>query len=171
MNIEIYNFFVYFIIYAFIGWILESIFDNEGFALIKKDCGFFYGPIRPIYGFGAMLIILVFSNFSDNIYLIFFGSVFLISFLEYFVGAIIEKYFNKKLWSYEDKKINFKGRICLEYSLIWGLLSIFLIKFFHPCLEYLVKFPNTKIVYTFILIFFVYFVFDSYFVFKKGKML
>ena len=41
-------------------------------------------------------------------------------------------YFNKDYWNYSKIKLNFKGIICLDFSLYWVLLSFFVLKTIQP---------------------------------------
>lgn len=69
-SIQILRLLLYFIIYSFFGWVLESIFKS---ILQRKfvNSGFLYGPLCPIYGFGAIIMLLFLSTFKDNILLLF----------------------------------------------------------------------------------------------------
>ena len=124
----------YFIIYSFLGWIMESIFRS----IIEKkviNTGFLIGPICPIYGFGACIMFLFLGNLKDNIILLFLISCTLLTLWEYIVGVLLEKIFNTKYWDYSDHKFNFQGRICLTNSIYWGILGILFIKFIHPFVQ------------------------------------
>ena len=56
---------LYFVIYSFLGWILETIFALFVLGKFVKR-GFLYGPVCPIYGFGAVLIILTLKKFKGK---------------------------------------------------------------------------------------------------------
>ena len=125
--------FLHIIIYSFIGWIFEVIYAYKN---QKKfiNRGFFKGPICPIYGFCTTLIILLLRPISCNIFLLFLTSTIIISFIEYITSFALEKLFNKRYWDYTDDPFNIKGRICLHFSLFWGLLAIVAIKIIHPAI-------------------------------------
>lgn len=134
----------YFIIYSFLGWILESIFRS---FCEKKiiNTGFLIGPICPIYGCGAIIMILFLNYFSNSEILLFIMSIIFLSLWEYIVGVILEKLFKTKYWDYSDHKFNYKGRICLTNSIAWGFLGVFFIEFIHPFILKLLK--NVDILY------------------------
>ena len=90
MNIEliqILKLLLYFIVYSFFGWVIESVFKT---VLEKKwvNSGFLYGPFCPIYGFGAIIMMLVLNPFKDNIILLFFAAFFILSIWEYIARMV-----------------------------------------------------------------------------------
>lgn len=144
MAIQLLELATYFIIYSFFGWILESIFRS---FCEKKiiNTGFLRGPICPIYGCGAIIMILFLKNFSNSKILLFIMSIIFLSLWEYIVGVILEKLFKTKYWDYSDHKFNYKGRICLTNSIAWGFLGVFFIDFIHPFIVNILK--NMDILY------------------------
>ena len=136
----------YFLIYSFLGWIMESIFRS----IIERkiiNTGFLKGPICPIYGFGAMIMATILSGLSNNIVLLFICAVVLLTFWEYIVGILLEKIFHTKYWDYSDHKINFQGRICLSNSIYWGILGVIFIKYIHPFMQEALGKINIDILY------------------------
>lgn len=144
MAIQLLELATYFIIYSFLGWILESIFRS---FCEKKiiNTGFLRGPICPIYGCGAIIMILFLKNFSNSKILLFAMSIIFLSLWEYIVGVILEKLFKTKYWDYSDHKFNYKGRICLTNSIAWGFLGVLFIDFIHPSIVNILK--NVDVVY------------------------
>lgn len=137
MEIELINvlrLFSYFFIYSFFGWILESVYKT---IYEKKwvNSGFLYGPLCPIYGTGAIIMILFLSSFKNNIFLLFLVAVIVLSIWEYFVGWLLEKLFNTKYWDYTNNRFNIHGRICMFNSIVWGILGVIFIGLVHPIIE------------------------------------
>lgn len=124
-------YFIYFLLYSFIGFILET---SYVYLMDKKwvQRGFLFGPVIPIYGFGAIAIILGLSSFKDQMAHIFIFGILLTSTLEYITSYVMEKLFDMRWWDYSQRKYNIKGRICLRNSLIFGVLSLVLIQWIHP---------------------------------------
>lgn len=122
---------MYFIIYSFFGWIMESVLKTW---LQKKpvNSGFLYGPFCPIYGFGAIIMFLFLQGFKEKPILLFIIAFFILSFWEYIVGWALEKIFHTKYWDYTENKFNIHGRVCLMNSLFWGFLGVVFIKYIHP---------------------------------------
>lgn len=121
----------YFIIYSMLGWVMESVFRS---ICERKliNTGFLKGPFCPIYGIGAIIMIVFLKQFQYNIVLLFFMSFVVLTIWEYVVGVFLEKVFNTKYWDYSNHKINFQGRICLTNSIYWGILGIVFICYIHP---------------------------------------
>ncbi|MDD2469938.1 MAG: putative ABC transporter permease [Bacilli bacterium] len=118
-------FFLLFIIYSFIGWIIEMIATFVGTKkLINR--GFLIGPYCPIYGFGALIMLYILSSSKNNIVYLYVMFVVYASLLEYITSYLMEKLFNARWWDYSKDKYNLNGRICLSNSLAFGILGIVL---------------------------------------------
>jgi len=137
-------YFLGFIFYSFLGWVWETTYCSIT-AKHFINRGFLNGPIIPIYGFGAVLVMLIVSVFGSlvlptptiafsliNILMVFFGGMLLATILEYIVSVILESLFHLKLWDYSKNKFNIKGRVCLKSSLFFGLLSVIFIMIIEP---------------------------------------
>ena len=137
MNIDsilILRLLLYFIIYSFLGWVVESIFKS----FLQREVvnsGFLHGPCCPIYGFGALIMHLFLSSFKSNIIILFFAGFFVLSIWEYIAGVILEKKFHTKYWDYSDNFMNIQGRVCLMNSFFWGFLGVIFTLFIHPFIE------------------------------------
>lgn len=141
---------ILFLIYSFMGWILETAYAS---IVNKKfiNRGFLSGPFCPIYGCGAILIIQsakLIDGFFINIPYVYSAvvkivlSIVLTTLLEYFTGAVLERAFGCKWWDYSDEPLNIKGRICLKYSILWGMLAYILIEVIHPvCYQVVARQP------------------------------
>lgn len=136
----------YFIIYSFLGWVMESIVRT---ICERKliNTGFLHGPFCPIYGIGAMILFLFLKRFENQLILLFFMGVIVLTFWEYIVGVMLEKMFKTKYWDYSKHKFNFQGRICLTNSICWGILGILFVKYIHPFIENIVSNINPIILY------------------------
>ena len=125
---------LFFFIYSFIGWVWECCFVS-----VRKrrwvNRGFMYGPMLPIYGFGALAVLISTIRVRDSIPLIFLFGMVGAMLLEYVTGAVMERLFNVKYWDYSNQKFNLNGYICLTSSLGWGLFSVLLVKFVHVPIE------------------------------------
>lgn len=124
-------FVMYFFIYSFLGWVSESIYCSIGNKKIINR-GFLNGPICPIYGIGAMALIALLRNKPQDLVSLFLCGIVLTSILEYMSGYILEKIFHTKWWDYSTKRFNIKGRVCLKNSIIFGFMSIILMKVIRP---------------------------------------
>ncbi len=131
MEINIFNLIMYFVIYSFLGWVLESVYRSFCERKIINT-GFLSGPFCPIYGTGAIIMILGLGYFKGKYIAIFVISFFVLSVWEYVVGWFIEKVFKTKYWDYSEHKFNIKGRVCLTNSFFWGVLGVVFINLIHP---------------------------------------
>lgn len=126
-----YYLFYSFILYSLLGWIIEVVYH-----LYKErkfvNRGFLFGPLCPIYGSTAVLLIILVKVFGDSVYIIFLGGVILASLMELVTGYVLEVLFNTKWWDYSEERLNFMGYICLKFSLIWGVLALGFIKLINP---------------------------------------
>ena len=129
---------IYFITYSFLGWVMESIFRSISERKIINT-GFLKGPFCPIYGVGAIIMLLFLKKFADNLAVLFIVSVVVLTIWEYLVGVLLEKLFHTKYWDYSNNKFNFQGRICLMNSIFWGILGVVFIKYIHPAIENLIE--------------------------------
>ncbi len=84
------------------------------------------GPFIPIYGFGAMTLLLVGTPLLKWPVAVFFAGMFAASILEYFTGAAMEAIFKVRYWDYSDKPFNINGHVCLFCSVAWGVLAVVL---------------------------------------------
>lgn len=151
--IYIFKLLMYFIIYSFLGWVMESVLKT----IVQKkpvNSGFLYGPFCPIYGFGAIIMFLFLDRFKNNIIILFLMAFFILSLWEYIVGWLLEKIFHTKYWDYTNYKFNISGRVCLLNSLFWGFLGVIFTKYIHPFIIEKIDIMQTRdlILYTTILI-------------------
>ncbi len=137
----------YLILYSFAGWVLESVcktVEQRKFV----NSGFLYGPFCPIYGFGALIMLLCLSFLKEKPILLFIAAFFILSVWEYLVGIFLEKVFKTKYWDYSHLKFNFQGRVCLKNSLFWGVLGVLFICIIHPFIEkYITMIPIAILLY------------------------
>ncbi|MFV0484680.1 MAG: putative ABC transporter permease [Candidatus Saccharimonadales bacterium] len=125
-------YFLCFLLYSIIGWIAETIVCSiEEKKFVNR--GFLNGPYCPIYGVGAISMVLILGSIQ-NIVVLFLISIILTSALEYFTSWIMEKLFNARWWDYSHRFLNINGRICIANSLIFGVLSVVVIKIIQPTL-------------------------------------
>lgn len=137
--------FLFFIIYSFCGWVIETIVCSiEERKIVNR--GFLIGPICPIYGCGAIIISLLLTSYKDDWIVVFCLATILAGTLEYFTSWLMEKMFHARWWDYSKNKFNINGRICLETMLPFGLLGIAIIYLLNPFFyNLLTKFPQNVI--------------------------
>lgn len=121
---------LWFFIYSIYGWCYETIYCSiEAGELVKR--GFSYGPYLPIYGFGAIFVIVLLRKPMTKLSQFLFSMI-VTTALEYTVSWVLEVIFDKKWWDYTNYTIQLNGRICLLGSLLFGFLGVVLINYIHP---------------------------------------
>ena len=112
-----------FIIYSFLGWIIEELYCFFLNRTFKKE-GFLSGTIKPMYGIAMTTLILLYEYLNINaVYSIILFFV-IPSAVEYISGYLLNSLFNRKYWSYSDLRFNLNGYICLRFSIYWMILSL-----------------------------------------------
>lgn len=123
MNYTAYDLAVIFFAYSFFAWVAETTV-----ATIKeknfRNRGFASGPFCFIYGFTAVLLTIFLQELRSSPFFLFLGSMVIATVVEWFTGKTLERVKQNKWWDYSDKKWNFDGYICLQYSLLWGVLGV-----------------------------------------------
>lgn len=121
--------FFYFIVYSFLGWIIEGLFN-----LYTKGCflkpNFLLLPIKPMYGIAATLLIYIHASFSLWIFLI--SSLIIPTLVEYFTADLLFRFYNLKYWDYSKCSYQHHGYVCLRFSIYWFFLAIMLTYGLHP---------------------------------------
>ena len=126
--------FFYFIFYSFLGFLLETVYRSIVSRRLVYP-GFLFGPYCPIYGFGLIALLLFLVPIKENIWLFLPAAFMLSSVLEYVTGFLLEKLLDLRLWDYSNKFLNINGRISLEFSIYWTILSYLFIYLIHPIFE------------------------------------
>ena len=129
----------WFFLYGFIGWGVEVVYAAiKTHKLVNR--GFLCGPICPIYGFGMVGLVYSVSlipmpgSGSMSAVSIFFIGMFLTTAIELVGGWALFKIYHIRWWDYSEMKFNLGGYICPQFSLLWGLGSVLMIKVVHPLL-------------------------------------
>lgn len=131
---------IYFFIYGFIGWLMDSVYGSflAGQIVLGGMFKSFLLPIpfAPIYGFGALVIILFRKPLWDKHPLLSVPLIGLIATtVEYFGGVITVALFHHRAWDYSGNFLNLQGHISLFYAILWMALGWAFIKFIHPAVE------------------------------------
>jgi len=149
-----------FFIFSILGHLLENI------VVPNYTSGILYGYWTPVYGIGAIIIILGYRYISKKLKLegikktiaiFLIGAIFLSS-IEYIGGTLIELIFNKTFWDYSKHKFNLGKYASLEMSITWGIASIALIYIIEPIIKKITKKIPKSVSYILIILFIKYFI-------------
>lgn len=143
---------------AIFGWCLEVVYRR----LADKEKrwvnpGFCVGPWLPIYGTGLLTAfgISFFDKYIDlgNVVLekiiLFAIMSILMTLIELIAGELLLKFFNLRLWDYSNEKYNYKGFICLKFSIYWMLISAAYYFFIHPLIQDAVIWLSKNLIFSF----------------------
>lgn len=119
-----------FYIFGFIGYIFELL--QSLIFRHKFINNILFEPIKPIYGIGIVIIIIIEREIFNNLkiskklklFLVFITSFILLTLLEYLTGIILEKMIHKSLWDYRNFILNIGRYISIEVSTLWGIISV-----------------------------------------------
>ncbi len=127
----------FFYMYCFFGWCFESTFVSlKSGKLVNR--GFMRGPFLPLYGSGAIMMLVVSMPFRDNVLLTYVAGVIGATALEYVTGVVMEALFKVRYWDYSNRLLNFQGHICLRSSIVWGFFTILMTRVIHMPIEQMV---------------------------------
>ena len=118
--------------YSVLGWCGEMVYCSIGQRRLCEKRGFLNGPICPIYGHGALVVLLCLDGGCGNPVFTFFLGAVLTSIVEYITSFAMEKLFHMRWWDYSRYKFHINGRVCLLNSSLFGLASVFLCHFANP---------------------------------------
>ena len=130
---------LYFLFYSFGGWVVEVIFHAVALGKVINR-GFLNGPVCPVYGFGVLSVFALLNTIQSSGHVMSEGMIFVFGFVlatlvELIAGWLLDVCFHARWWDYSDKPLNFHGYICLEFSLIWGLAIVMVVKVFQKYVE------------------------------------
>ncbi len=157
--------FMLFIIYAFLGWLMEVI----GQLVIKHrfvNRGFLIGPICPIYGWGCLILTYMLDRYKSNLVVLFVMAIVICSILEYLTSYFMEKIFKTRWWDYSDKRFNLNGRICLETMVPFGFLGCLVVCVINPFIVRMLSSVNETIMLVIVIVLLITFIVDNILSFK-----
>ena len=145
MQFHFNSWLVYFYFYCIFGWVFESTYVSLRTHKLTNR-GFMKGPWLPLYGSGAILVLLVTLPYADHPVGVYFAGMIAATILEYVTGVVMVKLFKVRYWDYSYKKIQFQGHICLSSSLAWGGLSLLMVYVIHPPIVKFIAMWNENVV-------------------------
>lgn len=129
--------FWYFLIYSFLGFLVEVAYVRlVGGVKRDRKCRLVL-PICPVYGLGALAILLLPPLVRDSLPLLFPAAALVCTAVEYVTGLFYEKVFRVSFWDYSHLPLNLGGRVCLLFALFWGVLALLVLHVIHPTAAWL----------------------------------
>lgn len=146
INLTIHQIFWYFLIFSILGLFIETIYCYITTGILESRRGLIWGPFCPVYGVSAVILLMFLNRYKDKSIIQLFIHGFIIgSIAEYILSYGLEAIYGIRFWEYGYLKLNLNGRICLTYSIYWGILSVILIKLIKPGIDKLIEKINIKI--------------------------
>lgn len=137
---------LYFFIFAILGWCMETIYSFIVLGHFTKR-GFLYGPLCPIYGYGALILIIFLGKYRKHSLKLFVYSAVIFSVFEYIASYILEVLFHSYWWDYRNDFFNLNGRISIFYSFAWGIIAIIFVGHLYPFFKKKLNILLSKISY------------------------
>lgn len=135
-RVTIWRILAYFALYSFLGFVIETTYGFLTLGKLESRQSFLYGPFCGIYGVGAVLMIVALHRLDrTKRWKLFVGGFLVGSVIEYFMSLIGEILFHVKWWDYSGMFLSIGGRICLLYSIFWGILGIYLVGHLNPKID------------------------------------
>lgn len=132
------------VIGSFAGVVIEMLWCLIRNGYLESRRGLVYGPFNMLYGVGAVVLSLALYRFRNRgSWLSFLGGMAVGSVVEYACSWFQEAAFGSRSWDYSNVPFNLNGRICLLYSVFWGVLGVMWIKDIYPRMsKWILKLPN-----------------------------
>lgn len=138
----------YFFIFSFLGMIVENLFCFITAGKLESRKGFIFGPFCPIYGVGAIILIIcmqwmrneISANKVIEIIVVFILGGIIGSAFEYISSYYIQAMYGAKFWDYAGKFLNINGRTCFYFAISWGILSVLLMYIMKPIADRFIKY-------------------------------
>ena len=134
---------VLFIGFSFIGWLWEV-----GLHLITAGTfvnrGSLHGPWLPIYGAGAVLILVLLNRLRTKPLALFLAAVALSGAVEFGTSYVMERLTGMRWWDYSGYFLNIDGRICAEGLLVFGLGGMAVVYLLAPLVDNVLERVNQR---------------------------
>lgn len=128
----------YMLIFSIIGLIIETVYCFITTGVLESRKGLILGPVCPIYGIGAVIIILGLNRFKGQKLKLFVLGMLLGSIAEYVISFVLEALYGTRFWEYSYMRYHLNGRISIIYTVFWGILSLLIIQYAKPLIDRLI---------------------------------
>lgn len=150
----------YFIVYSILGYVIETLYGLLTKGVIESRQSMLYGPFCCIYGLGAICLLCIPKSAKKNNWTLFIAGFIIGSVVEYIISWVGEVIFNIKWWDYSNFPLNINGRVCVYFSIFWGILTICLNKVINPTVDKVLGKVPIKILHVLTVIIMVFMAFD-----------
>lgn len=162
------TYFLCFFIFSFIGWIIEIIFHYLKTNQFQNRKTMKFLPLCPVYGASITLLFFIKPALKYNKLLYFIAGFVICTTVEYLFNSFVKEKFNLKFWDYSDSKFNLQGNICIEFSVIWALISSVLLHFYDDIMLFFYNFPD--VISVAFALYFTVDLFETYYLYKNNEI-
>ena len=135
-KLTIHHIFWYFLIFSIIGIAIETLYCYITTGVLESRKGLIWGPFCPVYGVSAAVLIIFLNKHQNKSVLQLFIDGFVVgSIAEYILSFGLEALYGMRFWDYGYVDLHLNGRICLQFSLYWGILSVIIMKLIKPVID------------------------------------
>jgi len=128
-----------FFMFSFVGFLLECMWLYINKGALKTKRMLINMPMCPVYGIGAVLYTLCVSGFSHNPIAVYITGSIVATCAEFLFFSFFLLRYNIVVWNYEMKRVNYKGGVCLEYSLLWGITALLYVYFAEKAADLIIE--------------------------------
>lgn len=144
-KLSFHDIFYIFLFGCIFGWIVEGIWSYLKRGILINHSALVIGPFNVVYGVSAVVLTLFLYKMKEKKYIQIFGISFAVgTVLEYLMSFIMEKLVGFVAWNYSKKPFNINGRVCLMYSIFWGILGLVWIKLIYPQIQKIINKFNKR---------------------------
>lgn len=127
----IYKYLIIMLIGSLLGSFWESFYHLICTGVLETRHGVIYGPFKPLYGYGAMLLAFSLRNIKKWYNIFTYGAI-LGGGFEYLISLFQEEVLGTQSWDYSSYPTNIDGRTTIIYCVAWGILSLLLMLVIYP---------------------------------------
>lgn len=122
IHYDFYTLATLYLAYSFLGWLGETVVATiRGKHFVSR--GIASGPFCFVYGFAAVFLTVSFSDLRSQPGYLFFACMLGATVIEWLTSKLLERLHHRRWWDYSGKHLNLNGYICLQYSVLWGILG------------------------------------------------
>lgn len=125
--------------YSFIGYVIEKLFAAARNAKHRVRKCFLLLPLCPVYGLSLIAVLnLPVELRNTPLRLIFYGGLTATA-VEYATHFFYEKAFGVMFWDYSNTKMDLNRRVCVPFSIVWGLLVWIALRYVQPWISAMIR--------------------------------
>lgn len=115
--------FLQFLVYSFLGFLLETAYAAlTGASRESRRCCWLL-PLCPVYGLGVLAVLALPDAVQENFFALALWGGAAATAVEFAVHWAYEAWLGVRFWDYGAQRWNLGGRVCLRFSLAWGVLA------------------------------------------------